>query len=890
MKSGVPLNVATSLLFFGLFLLFGNIFTSESTDQTWQINHYGSLSQFKALSGTTGIGISESSELVTIDLSKQSILSSIDLGTTDSDSYALLDFVLVTYSTASSTFYVYEKYSGIFLEKVKLDSPPLHFGQFFNYGVLVLDSRGILTAWTSELKKEIGKFDVSSFKTAAIDGLVYVSLGLNVLCLDNLGKVISTDVKLNSDIIDLEFGVALTKSEVLKFDAPEAESDSLTSKTIKASLKNPKVLSRNIVGEFESERFTLYEISEGKELKRVTQHAARHAISITPVLDAGKVFVVAQVPNGFEIHDFTKFVSTLEVNDIISYERVSSSEHEDINVFLSPQSDRLAIVSRSSDEVHVFWALASTDDLQTYTYPLKESLPRSKSILIDSPRSISQIEKSHYLAEESHRDSPSLRMLAKMKHHLALLGKVFFSVLKGNLDIATAKEDTYGFQKLLITFDDRTKVLTARNSQSAKIAWQTILKMGDSLIGLESINDAIYLLSPTQVTKVSARSGAVESLEDLPRKAEKLIKLSVDLSEELLEEGFEPYTFVVKSGSTILPTEPGKAISPNQFYLDQDARELTAYKIVDDRITATWSYSLQDETILASSKNQDVLLPASGIATANRAVLYKYLNPNLVTVVTQNKASQITVHLLDGITGAVLHLQKHEDQPIDASTLKLVQNDNWVIYTYVKKDGYQQYVSVLDLFSTVENARGGKKSAFTEFDTEIHNVLSKTFIFPEKIEMLASTRTRFGITVKSIVILTETGSLVEIPKFVFNSRRVDDRALTQEDAKEFKMMPYEPLVGKPDLQVLNKNGNFKTAKGIGSVLIQPTEMELTSVICYIDTFTEFCTVVQPSLSYDILKSGFDKHKLIATIGVLYAAYIATKPMVRSKKLNTKWLD
>lgn len=889
MKSSALLHLPIALLFVGLSLLVGNIFSQEQTQHTWQIDHHGALKQFQPLSGTTGIGISETSELITIDFTKNSVLSKIDLRSTGSDAYALLDFVLVTYSTASSTFYVYEKYSGIFLEEVKLESPPVHFGQFYGYGVLVLDSRGSLIAWNNEFKKVIGKYDVKSFKTAIVDDIIHVSLGSSILCLNNQAENIVANLRATSEIIDLGHGLAVSKDEIINLRA-SGQSDAITTKKLTTSLSNPKILSQDILAEFEEQRFTLYRVDESNNLKQLTQHAARHASTIVPVENVGKVFVVAQVPNGFEIHDFTKFLTTHDLDDIVKYERVTAADLEDFSVFLSPQSDQISIVSASTEEVTVLSTLASTKDVESNSYQLEKSFTISKSILINSPRSISLIEKAQYLAEESHRDSPALRMLVKMKHHLAQLGKAFVDILSGNFQVSTIDEDTYGFQKLLITFDNDRKVLSGRNSQSSRIVWQTTVKQIDNLVGIESVNDEIFLLTPSQLVTVSARTGAVENVRDLPSKGEKLIKLAVELPEDLEEEGYEPFTFGVKSGLSIKSADTSKVISDNQFYIEQTGDRIKAYKIIGEKLIPTWSYASQDGRVLTFVKNEDELSPASGIATANRAVLYKYLNPNLVTVITQNRKSQVAVHLLDGITGSPLHVHRHENLDIDANTLKLVQNDNWVVYSFVTKHEREQQVSVLDLFSTVENASGGEKSAFTGFDTQIHNVLSKTFIFPEKIELLSSTRTRFGITVKSIVALTETGSLVEIPKFMLNSRRVDDRALTQADASEFKMMPYEPVIGKPDLLVLNGKQSFKTPGSKGSVLVKPTELELTSVVCYVDDITEFCTVVQPSLSYDILKSGFDKKTLLATIAVLYAAYIITKPMVSSKKLKAKWLD
>lgn len=883
MKGNFLLNISLHLVLVGILLLFGNALTSEPTEHTWQINHYGSLKQFQPLSGTSGIGISEQSELITLDLPTKRKISSIDLKFTDSDTYALLDSLLVTYSTTSSTIHIFEKYSGIFVEKVNLESPPVHFGEFYNNGLLILDSRGSLTAWNKDIKKVVGKYDVKSFMTTVYEDLIYVSLGSSLICLNDQAQNIITNVRSSSDILDLKDGLAISKTDILSLKG----ASSPVSQEI--SFENPSILAENLVAEIESERFTIYKVEEGKQLDRLTQHAAPDALSIKVVSENDKVYVVAILGNGFEIHDFTKFVKSEKLDDIVSYERLAATQDTDYEVFLSTGGSLISFVASSSNEVNVLVTLLSTEDVESSTYSLSESLPRSRSILIDKPRSASQIAKTHYLAEESHRDSPVLRMIIKLKHHLSQLGRAFVNLLKTEVSKVVSDEDVYGFLKLLVAFDDQSNELIARNTRSSAIEWKTKIEV-DRLIGLESLNDLIYLLTPSQLFTISARTGTVENTKDLS-KAEKLVKLSVDLLDDLAEEGFEPFTFGVKSGSSFYTIDPSKKILDDQFYIEEVQNSIQAYKIVDEKLLPTWNYKSPSEKVLKFIKNHDQLSPASGIAKGQRKVLYKYLNPNLVTLVTEDKRSQIAVHLLDGITGSVLHVQRHQDVSIDPSTINVIQNDNWVIYSYVKKgEKYEQHVYVIDLFSDGGNASGGEKSAFDDFDIKIHNALSKTFIFPERIELLSSSATRFGITVRSIIALTESGSLVEIPKFMFNSRRIDDRAMVQTDAEEFKMMPYEPVIGKPDLQVLNGNQPIKPTGAHQSILVQATNMESSSLVCYVDDATEFCTIIQPSSSYDILKSGFDKRTLLLTIGILFTVYGGSKHFVRSKKLNAKWLD
>ncbi|GEQ67367.1 hypothetical protein JCM33374_g1031 [Metschnikowia sp. JCM 33374] len=279
---------------------------------------------------------------------------------------------------------------------------------------------------------------------------------------------------------------------------------------------------------------------------------------------------------------------------------------------------------------------------------------------------------------------------------------------------------------------------------------------------------------------------------------------------------------------------------------------------------------------------------AGGIARYDRSVLYKYLNPNLVSIISKGKDT-LSLSLVDGITGAVIHTQQHSGETIDIDSICIIQNDNWVVYSmYVTSPVSEQRIVVIDLFQESKDVSGAPK---TSFKTANVTASTNSFIYPEKILSLASTDTKFGITVKSIIALTESGSLVEIPKYLLNSRRVDGRKMTTNDQMDdFGMLPYEPVIHHNTFKILNHKNKLHISKNNNKILLSPTDLESTSVVCFVNEFNEFCTVVQPSSSYDLLKSEFDKPKLILTIVALLAAYIITKPFVDSKKLNSKWVD
>lgn len=83
---------------------------------------------------------------------------------------------------------------------------------------------------------------------------------------------------------------------------------------------------------------------------------------------------------------------------------------------------------------------------------------------------------------------------------------------------------------------------------------------------------------------------------------------------------------------------------------------------------------------------------------------------------------------------------------------------------------------------------------------------------------------------------------------------------------------------------------MSSAPSSSSILVKPTDFESTVVVCLANDQVRYCSLVQPSLSFDLLNPNFEKLKLVGTIVVLFVVFIVTKPYVANKKLKSQWLD
>jgi hypothetical protein len=62
--------------------------------------------------------------------------------------------------------------------------------------------------------------------------------------------------------------------------------------------------------------------------------------------------------------------------------------------------------------------------------------------------------------------------------------------------------------------------------------------------------------------------------------------------------------------------------------------------------------------------------------------MYKYLNPNMIVVATENRKQQwLTIYFVDLTSGAILHRSRQEDY-LSGPPVSLLARENWLVYTY----------------------------------------------------------------------------------------------------------------------------------------------------------------------------------------------------------------
>jgi len=284
-----------------------------------------------------------------------------------------------------------------------------------------------------------------------------------------------------------------------------------------------------------------------------------------------------------------------------------------------------------------------------------------------------------------------------------------------------------------------------------------------------------------------------------------------------------------------------------------------------------------------------------GRVLGDRAVLYKYLNPNtiLVTAVSE-KASTATFYLVETTSGDILYSETRSGVDISQPITSLL-TENWFAYSLYSDEistpltpstskGYQIVVS--DLYeSDVPNYRGPLGAAENSSSLEpvempnappaIPHVVTQTFLISQPISHMAVTQTRQGITVRQLLCtIAEQNSIIGIPKQVLEPRRPVDRDANANEQEE-GLYKYTPVIELDTKLVLTHK---REVAGVRNVITTPALLESTSLV-FAYGIDIFGTRVAPSQAFDVLGSGFNRFSLVSTVAALGLGVAVLAPLV-----------
>lgn len=283
-----------------------------------------------------------------------------------------------------------------------------------------------------------------------------------------------------------------------------------------------------------------------------------------------------------------------------------------------------------------------------------------------------------------------------------------------------------------------------------------------------------------------------------------------------------------------------------------------------------------DEEILSIIRPNQDPVSSQGKVLGNRKTMYKYLNPHLLIVVTRNVATQSAhAFVIDGITGRILHqltLCQGGLALINAdgtdSEIHVVFTENWVTISFEvnvnASDALAKYkgahrqtrlvsMELYEIQGKDETWKWtGKTSSFARNQVGIHSgaiqVYSQVFVLPNPIRGLAASRTKHGITSKSLLIATNRGKIMSLPRRLLDPRRPVGRKPNKEELEE-GLISYDPYIPESTKWYI---GGGKTIPLANHIKTKASLLESLSVVFIFGSLDWWVTRVAPSGTFDLL--------------------------------------
>uniref|UniRef100_A0A6G1SBS8 ER membrane protein complex subunit 1 n=1 Tax=Aceria tosichella TaxID=561515 RepID=A0A6G1SBS8_9ACAR len=269
----------------------------------------------------------------------------------------------------------------------------------------------------------------------------------------------------------------------------------------------------------------------------------------------------------------------------------------------------------------------------------------------------------------------------------------------------------------------------------------------------------------------------------------------------------------------------------------------------------------------------------------DRGILYKYVNPNLVAVLTESKTGEacnldhsINVYLIDGVTGALIHSIHHQKSRAPS---KLVHSENWLVYSYFNTKSRRTEVSSMEMFEGIHQVNSSAFSSLTRSHIKPKLIEHKSFIFPAGIDSMVDTVTLRGMTNRHIIVALPSGALLEIPKIFLDPRRPTHML---PEHREEGLIPYMPELPIPSESIINYD---QTLLKVRRIITSPAILESTSLV-FAHGLDLFFTRVTPSKTFDILKDDFDHVLITGVLIFLVVASFVSKYLAQRKALHAAW--
>ena len=458
------------------------------------------------------------------------------------------------------------------------------------------------------------------------------------------------------------------------------------------------------------------------------------------------------------------------------------------------------------------------------------------------------------------------------------------------------QDDGFGFGQVVIAATEKGRVFALDGGRQGAVRWSVLAKpLEDCAVwNITGIN-----VNGTLVTVTAAGGEAVilevESGKIRERQASGLlpnVRSLVSVNAGLGKN------FLMPLSDDGVPMDALKENVGNSTYLVTQRADgsISGWYLASGRsLTPAWTFRPPsgEAVSVATSRPAHDPVASIGRALGDRNVLYKFLSPNLLLVLTSNTAlATLTAYLLDSVTGRTLHSTTHHSvdttEPISAT-----MSENWLAYTFstdpslgtVQGDIAAPKAHLLTLSELYEspapNSRGplGDSNNVSSLTSPVYSpyVLSSTHVLPAALTHLTTSSTLQGITPRTILAYCPAAAAVfALPYHPFSPRRPRHRDATPEEREEGLLRDHAAMDLFPHWSL----SHAREVLGVERVVAAPTRMESSTLVLAFGQLDLFATREAPIGAFDVLDRGFGRWAMVGTVLALAVGTAALAPMVR----------
>jgi ER membrane protein complex subunit 1 len=304
-------------------------------------------------------------------------------------------------------------------------------------------------------------------------------------------------------------------------------------------------------------------------------------------------------------------------------------------------------------------------------------------------------------------------------------------------------------------------------------------------------------------------------------------------------------------------------------------------------LSASWKIPLHGQKLVAySSKHipERSHFHSQKVTNLNGAILFKYLEPTLfamaTTSVEENNDNSISVFIIDGVTGRIVHQFIEKNIMLD-KPVNLLIDENMLIFTFLRRGKFGEGVQEIHTLNMYEqNVRYHARDVILDYlkgknTTNLYGempiIIQQAYIFPQVIKSMGITRTQQGITGKDYLLILENNQVYALKQLLVSPRRPKSEIMDDNldmdmtgDLQDRDLIPYDAHLPYDPTSIISHRHELIDMRRVETA---PSRIESTSLtITYGSDI--FYSHVAPEKQFDLLSEDFNKNYLMLTIVAL----------------------